>query len=743
MNKFLKISLFFLAFVFFISLAQIIEACGITDPTVTLSPSSQIGKPGDTLSYTFSIQDIDTPPPGCIYTVESSCPSDWICNPNITNFVLSAGETHTFDLLVTSPVTASSQLYTVSTVVSFNRAATIIKIKREATYAMLVAMKTRTDGKFYVPVFGPTGLNVVLLFDNPDLEGDQFGASGEYPIMPNGRVDIEDLWFVNNKFGKEEGDPGWEYMADVDSSKRIDMLDNFIVSKNFGNIGSYIYDPIGVTIGFDSGGELAVNPVTGTCGIPAGATSFTVKKTGVPIGAYILFYSAADCCPHITYTCPATVKVGENFQCTQTYTHDKGSQGGVNFNWLSDMADISAPMIGCPPGSEAEGCLDINGNTCTCGDPGCYKAVECELVNSGDTVTITLKAKKNGNLNIYHRAWDWSYDAVCPWSEVDRDPVSGTCSTNCDQFPNTDTIVCNKYTTSISVEATWPHITITPPATNPIVGQEFSVSLKYTHDTNETGGIHLRWLDDRFNMTDSAGCTLTTNPPEAPGWEGMECGAVNSGTTKTFKLKALVSGAQPLYYRAWDWSQDYVCGVGGKDYNRDPSSGSCSPNCDSFPDDWEICDYYSKSITVTALPVCGACDGNCPAGCTGVNDPDCPGSCFDCTCTTDTDCSNTCAAGDGCCSGCTPSDPDCFLTNPLACNTFSECVEKIIGFVLWVATAIVPIMIIVAGFLFLTSGGDPEKVRTAKRIIFWTVIGLAIILLAKGIISVIKQIIGG
>ena len=83
------------------------------------------------------------------------------------------------------------------------------------------------------------------------------------------------------------------------------------------------------------------------------------------------------------------------------------------------------------------------------------------------------------------------------------------------------------------------------------------------------------------------------------------------------------------------------------------------------------------------------------------------------------------------------------LINPLACATFPECIEKIIGFVLWVATAIVPIMIIVAGFLFLTSGGDPEKARTAKRIIFWTVIGLAIILLAKGIISVIKQIIGG
>jgi len=83
------------------------------------------------------------------------------------------------------------------------------------------------------------------------------------------------------------------------------------------------------------------------------------------------------------------------------------------------------------------------------------------------------------------------------------------------------------------------------------------------------------------------------------------------------------------------------------------------------------------------------------------------------------------------------------LINPLACATFSECIEKIISFILWIGTAIFPIIIIIAGFLFLISGGDPEKVRTAKRMIFWGIIGLAIVLLARGIISLIKSVIGG
>jgi hypothetical protein len=144
-------------------------------------------------------------------------------------------------------------------------------------------------------------------------------------------------------------------------------------------------------------------------------------------------------------------------------------------------------------------------------------------------------------------------------------------------------------------------------------------------------------------------------------------------------------------------------------------------------------------------PVCtpDGCNGNCPANCGGADDPDCAGQCLQCTCATDNDCTNKCSAGNGCCSGCTPIDPDCRSISPLACNTIPECIEKIISFIFWIAIAIVPIMIIIAGFLFLTSGGDPEKVRTAKKMLLYTCIGLVIILLAKGIISLIKAVIGG
>lgn len=83
------------------------------------------------------------------------------------------------------------------------------------------------------------------------------------------------------------------------------------------------------------------------------------------------------------------------------------------------------------------------------------------------------------------------------------------------------------------------------------------------------------------------------------------------------------------------------------------------------------------------------------------------------------------------------------IVNPLTASTFEELIENLVDFIFWVAVAITPIMIIVAGFYFITSAGNPDKIKTAKKLILYTVIGFTIVLLAKGIISVVRQIVGG
>ena len=83
------------------------------------------------------------------------------------------------------------------------------------------------------------------------------------------------------------------------------------------------------------------------------------------------------------------------------------------------------------------------------------------------------------------------------------------------------------------------------------------------------------------------------------------------------------------------------------------------------------------------------------------------------------------------------------ICNPLDTDTFEELINNIINFIFIFALAFAPLMFIVAGFYFITAAGDPEKIKTAKTIIWYTLIGLVIVLLAKGIIKVIEQIFGG
>lgn len=70
-------------------------------------------------------------------------------------------------------------------------------------------------------------------------------------------------------------------------------------------------------------------------------------------------------------------------------------------------------------------------------------------------------------------------------------------------------------------------------------------------------------------------------------------------------------------------------------------------------------------------------------------------------------------------------------------------VNYLIKFAFYIALAIAPLMIIYAGFLWITSAGEAAKIQTAQKIILYTSIGLGIILLARGLIAIIKSALGG
>jgi hypothetical protein len=91
-------------------------------------------------------------------------------------------------------------------------------------------------------------------------------------------------------------------------------------------------------------------------------------------------------------------------------------------------------------------------------------------------------------------------------------------------------------------------------------------------------------------------------------------------------------------------------------------------------------------------------------------------------------------------SGCPTGQTIC---NPLRFDNFEDLVKSLIDFAFIIALAVAPLMVIIAGFLWITSAGDPTRLKTPKAIVLYTAIGLGVILLARGLIAIIQSVLGG
>ena len=80
------------------------------------------------------------------------------------------------------------------------------------------------------------------------------------------------------------------------------------------------------------------------------------------------------------------------------------------------------------------------------------------------------------------------------------------------------------------------------------------------------------------------------------------------------------------------------------------------------------------------------------------------------------------------------------IQNPLKYDTFEQLLDAIVNFIFTIGMVIAPLLLIIAGFLFVTSAGQPEKVKTAKTMMIAALVGLAVLLLAKGLVNVIISI---
>jgi flagellar basal body-associated protein FliL len=70
-------------------------------------------------------------------------------------------------------------------------------------------------------------------------------------------------------------------------------------------------------------------------------------------------------------------------------------------------------------------------------------------------------------------------------------------------------------------------------------------------------------------------------------------------------------------------------------------------------------------------------------------------------------------------------------------------IKNIINFLIRLAIPITAILVVYAGYLYITSAGNEDKVKTAQKALIWALIGFGVVLIASSVPTIIEEFIFG
>ncbi len=79
------------------------------------------------------------------------------------------------------------------------------------------------------------------------------------------------------------------------------------------------------------------------------------------------------------------------------------------------------------------------------------------------------------------------------------------------------------------------------------------------------------------------------------------------------------------------------------------------------------------------------------------------------------------------------------LTNPIHTTDLSAFLAKILQVVAIIAGPIIVLFLVYVGFLFVSSQGNPEKLKEAKNYFFWAIVGALLVLGAEALSIAISR----
>jgi hypothetical protein len=91
----------------------------------------------------------------------------------------------------------------------------------------------------------------------------------------------------------------------------------------------------------------------------------------------------------------------------------------------------------------------------------------------------------------------------------------------------------------------------------------------------------------------------------------------------------------------------------------------------------------------------------------------------------------------------TNSNSTITLNDPLGGASFATVANNVVNFLsVTIAVPLTAIMVLVGAFQMTTSAGDPEKFSQGRKTLLYAAIGFAIAIIATGVTSIIKSILG-
>lgn len=70
-----------------------------------------------------------------------------------------------------------------------------------------------------------------------------------------------------------------------------------------------------------------------------------------------------------------------------------------------------------------------------------------------------------------------------------------------------------------------------------------------------------------------------------------------------------------------------------------------------------------------------------------------------------------------------------------------QALDDITNWLFAILLIVAVIFIIIAGFFFITAMGDPDKVKTARMMVLWSLVGVLVAVAAKGLVMLVRQMV--